>query len=206
MEQPIKVIYRSFELDPTMKRDVPYNIYEKLSKKYGMSIEQAKANVQNMVRMAKDIGLDFQFDTLILTNTFDAHRLAMFAKTKGLMNEMTDRILLAYYTESKHIGDHTTLIELAVEVGLNREEVEEMLVNNKMSDEVHADEQEAAELGIRSIPFFLVNRKYAITGAQSTDAFVQSLQQIMEQDGPFIHVNDQEAAVCDENGCEIPKS
>jgi predicted DsbA family dithiol-disulfide isomerase len=206
MEQPIKVIYRSFELDPTMKRDVPYNIYEKLSGKYGMSIEQAKANVQNMVRMAKDIGLDFQFDTLILTNTFDAHRLAMFAKTKGLMNEMTDRILLAYYTESKHIGDHTTLIELAVEVGLNREEVEEMLVSNKMSDEVHADEQEAAELGIRSIPFFLVNRKYAITGAQSTDAFVQSLQQIMEQDGPFIHVNDQEAAVCDENGCEIPKS
>jgi predicted DsbA family dithiol-disulfide isomerase len=177
-----------------------------LAEKYGMSLDQAKANCQNMTQMAQEVGLDFQLDTLILTNTFDAHRLAMFAKTKGLMNEMTDRILRAYYTESKHIGDHTTLVELAEEVGLNREEAAELLASDKMSDAVRADENEASELGIRSIPFFLINRKYAITGAQSTDTFVQSLQQIIEQDGPFTNVSEQEGAVCDENGCEIPKS
>lgn len=165
-----------------MERDVEYNIYEKLSKKYGMSIEQAKANSRNMQQMAKEVGLDYQFDTQILTNTFDAHRLAMFAKNHGLMEEMTERILYAYYTESKHIGDHATLVELAGEVGLNEDEVAKMLASDEMSDAVRKDEQEAAEFGIRSIPFFLINRKYAITGAQPTDVFVQSIQQIIEQD------------------------
>lgn len=121
------------------------------------------------------------------------------------MHEMTDRILRAYYTESKHIGDHTTLIELAKEVGLNEEDVASMLKSNSMSNEVRADEQEAAELGIRSIPFFLINRKYAVTGAQSTETFIQAINQIMEQDGPFTEFNEQAGAACDENGCEIPE-
>jgi predicted DsbA family dithiol-disulfide isomerase len=168
-----------------MERDVNESTYEMLAKKYGMSIEQAKANTQNVERMAKEVGLDYHFDTLILTNTFDAHRLTMFAKTHGLMSEMTERILHAYYTESKHIGDQDTLVQLAEEVGLNGDEVRKMLESDDMSEAVRADEQEAKQLGIRSIPFFLVNRKYAITGAQTTDAFVNSLQQIMAQDGPY---------------------
>ncbi len=195
-------MYRSFELDPTVERDVPYNIYEKLASKYGMSLDQAKANCQNMVRIAQDAGLEFHLDTLVLTNTFDAHRLAKFAGDQGLMQEMTDRLLRAYYTESKHIGDHSTLIDLAEEVGLNREAVITMLASNKMSNEVRADEQEAQELGIRSVPFFLVNRKYAITGAQQTETFVNSLNQIIEQGGPFA---DPTGLTCDDNGCEIPK-
>ncbi len=170
-----------------------------------MSIQQAKANVNQMVQMAQDAGLDYKMDTLILTNTFDAHRLVMFAKTKGLMHEMTNRILQAYYTESKHIGDHDTLTKLAVEVGLDRIEVADLLASDQMSDAVRNDEQEAAQLGIRSIPFFLINKKYAITGAQSVEVFVQSLNQIIEQDGPFINVTDQGGVVCDDNGCEIPK-
>ena len=123
-------------------------MYEKLAKKYGMSIEQAKANTQNMVKMAKEVGLDYQMDTLILTNTFDAHRLTMYAKTKGLMKEMTERILHAYFTESKHIGDHETLTELAVEVGLDREAVEQMLASDEMADAVRADEQAAQQVGV----------------------------------------------------------
>jgi predicted DsbA family dithiol-disulfide isomerase len=149
--------------------------------------------------------LDFQLDTLILTNTFDAHRLAMYAKSQGLMNEMTDRILRAYYIESKHIGDHATLIELAKEVGLDEDSVSKMLENGDMSDEVRADEKEAAELGIRSIPNFIINRKYTVSGAQSTETFVQAIGQIMEQDGPFTEVTAQDGVTCDENGCEIPK-
>lgn len=157
-----------------------HNIYEKLAQKYGMSIEQAKANGRNMIQMAKEVGLDFQYDSLILTNTFDAHRLAMFAKNHGLMKEMTERILRAYYTEGKHIGDHATLVELAEEVGLDRDAVATMLAGDDMSDAVRADEQEAEKYGIRSIPFFLIDRKYAITGAQPTEAFVSALQQVLK--------------------------
>ncbi|MGO4889201.1 DsbA family oxidoreductase [Anaerobacillus sp. MEB173] len=202
MDYPVEVTYRSFELDPTMERDVPYNIYEKLAQKYGMSIEQAKSNCKNMEQMAKKAGLDFRFDSQILTNTFDAHRLVMFAKTKGLMHEMTERILKAYYSESKHIGNYNTLTELAKEVGLDPKEVTDMLANGDLSEEVRADEQTAQEYGIRSIPFFLVNKKYAITGAQPTETFVQSLQQIIDQDGPFTKGN--EGIFCDDDGCELP--
>lgn len=189
-----------------MERNVEKNMYEKLAEKYGMSIEQAKANCSNMVQMAAEAGLDYHFDTLILTNTFDAHRLTMYAKARGLMNEMTERILRAYFTESKHIGDHQTLIELAEEVGLNQEEVAAMLTSDDMSEDVRADEQEAASLGIRSVPFFLINRKYTITGAQPTEIFVQALQQVLAQDGPF-KVDDagDGGPSCDENGCEIPR-
>jgi predicted DsbA family dithiol-disulfide isomerase len=170
-----------------------------------MSIEQAKGNINNMVQMGKEVGLEYNFDTLILTNTFDAHRLTMYAKKHGLMHEMTDRILQAYYTESKHIGNHSTLIELAVEVGLDRDEVTNMLASTEMSNEVRADEQEASEYGIRSIPFFLINKKYAISGAQATEVFVESINSIIEQDGLSEKFPQDKGQSCDDDGCEIPK-
>ncbi|WP_336296610.1 DsbA family oxidoreductase [Bacillus pinisoli] len=185
IEQPVKVVYRCFELDPHAKRDNDKSIYEALAAKYGMSLDQARANTQNMVQMAKAEGLDFQMDTLVLTNTFDAHRLTMYAKSKGKMYEMADRLLRAYYTESKHIGDHNTLLELAGEVGLDHNEVANMLTGNDMSEEVRSDEDMSRRYGISGVPFFLINQKYALTGAQGTDVFVSALQQVLEQDGPF---------------------
>lgn len=195
--------YRSFELDPTMERDIKENMYELLAKKYGMSIAQAKANTGNMVQMAKDVGLDYQMDTLILTNTFDAHRLTMYAKTQGLMKEMTERILRAYFTESKHIGDHETLTELAAEVGLDREGVAKMLASDEMADAVRADLQTAQQYGITGVPFFLINKKYALTGAQPTEVFVQALKKIIAEDE--ITFLNKEGATCDDDGCEIPE-
>jgi predicted DsbA family dithiol-disulfide isomerase len=198
------VTYRCFELDPTAKRDIKENMHETLAKKYGMSIDQAKANIQNVVQMAKEVGLDYQMDTLILTNTFDAHRLTMYAKANGLMKEMTERILHAYFTESKHIGDHQTLTDLAVEVGLDREAVENMLASDEMTVEVRNDEQTARQYSISSVPFFLINKKYAITGAQPTEVFIQSLEKVIAED-QIVVLNNQDGAICDDDGCEIPK-
>jgi predicted DsbA family dithiol-disulfide isomerase len=198
------VTYRCFELDPAIRRDIKENIYEGLAKKYGMSIAQAKANTQRMVQMAKEVGLDYQMDTLILTNTFDAHRLTMFAKQKGLMKEMTERILQAYFTESKHIGDHETLTELAVEVGLNREEAAEMLASDDMADVVRADEQTAKQYGVTGVPFFLINKKYALTGAQPTETFVQALKKVIAENQITV-LNSQDGLNCDDDGCEIPE-
>jgi predicted DsbA family dithiol-disulfide isomerase len=179
-------------------------MYKKLAQKYGMSIAQAKANTDNMVQMAKEAGLDFRFDTLILTNTFDAHRLTMFAKKEGLMREMTERILRAYFTESKHIGDHETLTELAVEVGLNKQAVEQMLASEEMADAVRTDEETARQYGVTGVPFFLLNKKYALTGAQPTEVFVQALKKIIAEDEITV-LNSQDGSVCDDVGCEIPK-
>ncbi|WP_338000937.1 DsbA family oxidoreductase [Neobacillus terrae] len=204
IDHPIEVTYKCFELDPSMERDIKENMYEKLAQKYGMSIAQAKANTQNMVQMAKEVGLDYQMDTLILTNTFDAHRLTMFAKRQGLMKEMTERILRAYFTESKHIGNHETLTDLAAEVGLNREAAEKMLASDEMADEVRADEQTAQQYGVTGVPFFLINKKYALTGAQPTEVFVQALKKIIAEDEITV-LNSQDGVICDGNGCEIPK-
>ncbi|MDC3418247.1 DsbA family oxidoreductase [Aquibacillus sp. 3ASR75-54] len=177
----MEVTYRAFELDPSAPRDIDLNVYESLAKKYGMSVEQAKANTENMVQMAKEVGLEYNMDTLIQTNTFDAHRLAMLAKKHDLMKEMTERILRAYFTDSKHIGDHETLTELAVEVGLDHEEVANMLASDDMAEEVRSDEQQAHDYGINGVPFFLINKKYAINGAQPTEAFVQALQKVIAE-------------------------
>ncbi|NYE04318.1 putative DsbA family dithiol-disulfide isomerase [Bacillus niacini] len=195
--------YRSYELDPTMGRDIKESMYETLAKKYGMSIAQAKANVERVVQMAKEVGLDYQMDTLIQTNTFDAHRLTLYAKTQGRMKEMTERILRAYFTESKHIGDHETLTELAVEVGLNREEVAKMLASDEMSDVVRADEQTAKQYGVTGVPFFLINKKYALTGAQPTETFVQALRKVIAEDDITV-LNSQDGLNCDDDGCELP--
>lgn len=196
--------YRCFELDPTAERDIKDNMYEKLSKKYGMTIEQAKANTKNMVQMARNAGLEFNIDTVVLTNTFDAHRLTMYAKTKGLMKEMTERLLRAYFTDSRHIGDHAALAELAEEVGLNREEAEKMLAGNEFADEVRADEQLAQQYRITGVPFFLINKKYALSGAQPTEMFVQALQKIIAEDEITV-LNDNDGMICDDDGCEIPE-
>ncbi|WP_349774002.1 DsbA family oxidoreductase [Fictibacillus phosphorivorans] len=204
IDHPIEVTYRCFELDPTMARDVKDNMYEKLAKKYGMSIETAKANTANMVQMGKEAGVEFNFDTLVLTNTFDAHRVTMLAKKHGMMHEMTDRILRAYFTESKHIGDHETLVELAAEVGLDREEVERMLASDELTDEVRADQKTGQQYGITGVPFFLINKKYALTGAQPTDVFVNALKKIIAED-EVTSLNDQDGASCDDDGCDIPQ-
>ncbi|KIY23495.1 protein-disulfide isomerase [Mesobacillus subterraneus] len=200
----MEVTYRCYELDPNKERGIDLNMYESLSKKYGMSIAQAKASTQNIVQMAKESGLEYNFDTLILTNTFDAHRLAMFAKSHGLMAEMTERLLRAYFTDSKDIGDHETLVDLAGEVGLNREAVEKMLASNEMAEEVRADESTAQQYGITGVPFFLINKKYAITGAQSTETIVQTLKKVIAESEITI-LNNDDGMICDDDGCEIPK-
>lgn len=205
MDFPVEVVYRCFELDPSTERDVPYNVYESLSKKYGMNIDQAQASCRNTERMARDVGLEYNFNSVILTNTFDAHRLTMFAKRYGLMKEMTERLLRAYFTHGKHIGDHATLVQLAEEIGMEGSAVREMLAGKEMSDAVYADEVQAQQYGIRSVPFFLINKKYSLTGAQPLETFVQALNQVMQQDGPFTNLGGQSGASCDDDGCEIPK-
>ncbi|MED1788550.1 DsbA family oxidoreductase [Brevibacillus laterosporus] len=172
----VEVVFRSFELDPKAQRDVDYDVHDMLVAKYGMSRDQAIAMNENLSGKAKEVGLTFQFDTLILTNTFDAHRLAKYAFKQGKMNPMAQELFRAYFTDSRHLGDHETLVELAVKVGLDRAEALKVLAGDDYSDEVRADEEEASRLGVSGVPFFVIDRKYAVSGAQSTDMLLNALQ------------------------------
>lgn len=202
----IEVIYRSFELDPNMKRDGNPAVYDMLAAKYGMSREQARENTVQITRQAKELGLDYYFDRMIQTNTFDAHRLTHFAETKGKHGEMTERLLKAHFTDTLHLGDHETLANLAAEVGLDRADALEVLKEGRFAEEVRADEQEAAQLGVRGVPFFVINRKYGVSGAQPSEVFLNALKQAWTEEHPLTMVQgSSEDAVCTEDGCSVPE-
>lgn len=178
----IKVEFRSYELDPNAPTKADGDVHSMLAKKYGMTVAKAKAMNDQLTAQAKEAGLDYQMDTIILANTHDAHRLSHFAKEKGKMNEFIERVLKAYFTESKHIADFEQLAQLAEEAGLLKEEAMEVLTSGKYSDRVRTDQEEALEIGVQGVPFFVFNEKYAVSGAQSVESFMQVLEKVSEDE------------------------
>ncbi len=202
----VKVIYRSFELDPNAPRDIELDVYDILSKKYGTSREQAISMSAGVAEQARSVGLTFNFDTMVLTNTFDAHRLIHHAGKQGLAGEMKERLLYAYFTESRHLGDHETLATLAEETGLDRSDVLRMLKEGDYTEVVRADEQEAERLRIRGVPYFVVNRKYAISGAQPVEAFAGALEQIWAEEQPLTVLREGGSGCTPDGACDVPES
>jgi len=201
----VEVVYKSFELDPNTPRDGNPSVYELLAAKYGMSREQAEANTNNLTQQAQALGLEYHMDRTIQTNTFDAHRLTHFAATKGKHVEMTERLLKAHFTDTLHLGNHDTLADLAVEVGLDRAEAMRVLADGEYASEVRKDEQEAAQLGARGVPFFVINRKYGISGAQPSEVFLEALQKAWDEEHPLIVLgNAAEGTICTDDGCAVP--
>jgi predicted DsbA family dithiol-disulfide isomerase len=131
------------------------------------------------------VGLTFNFDEMKPTNTFDAHRLAKFAKTQGKEAIVSEKLLQAYFTDSKHIGNFETLADIAEESGLNRQEVLNVLNDSIAFDiDVRQDEALAGQYGVQGVPYFVINQKYAISGAQPTETFIGALQKVWEEESP----------------------
>lgn len=202
----VEIVYRSFELDPNAPVKAPYDIHDMLSKKYGMSREQAKQMNEGVGQQAKAVGLTYNFDTMPVTNTFDAHRLAHYAAAQGKSAEMTERLLYAHFTETKPIGDKETLADLAAEVGLDRDEAAKVLAGNDYAKEVRADQQDGAALGIRGVPFFVIDRKYGVSGAQEPATFLSALEKAWSESHPSLIMADEgsDGAACSGDACSVP--
>ncbi len=205
----VEVEFKSFELDPSSPKYNGANIHEVLAKKYGMSVEQAKQANQGVGQQAATAGLTFNFDEMKPTNTFDAHRLAKFAKTQGKEPVLSEKILHAYFTDSKDIGNFDTLADLAEASGLNRQEVLNVL-NDKTAyaNEVRADEGIAQQYRIGGVPYFIINSKYAISGAQPLETFKGALQKVWEEESPVPVLQDlstEEDVSCADGSCIIPE-
>ncbi|MDF9760099.1 putative DsbA family dithiol-disulfide isomerase [Peribacillus simplex] len=202
----VEVSFRSFELNPEAERDINMSQNEMLAKKYGMSHADVEANNQNLTQQAKELGLEYHLNKVVLTNSFDAHRLMHFAESKGKENEMNELLFKAYFTEGKHIGDHVILANLAEEAGLDKSEAEAMLAGTAFTAEVRGDEQEGSQLGITGVPFFVINRKYGISGAQPTEAFLDTLKKIWAEENPLQMVNDPATGdACTDGSCNVPE-
>lgn len=180
-KEQMEIEWKSFQLNPGLKTDPSKSINEFLAEHKGISVAQAKQMNDRVTEMAKDAGLQYDFDKAIAANSFDAHRLSHFAKQHGKQDAMEELLFKAYFTEGKNTADHTTLVQLAVEAGLNGEKTKAMLEGNEFSDAVNADIYEAQQVGAHGVPFFVFDNKYAVSGAQPSRVFLQALNKAAEQ-------------------------
>nr|WP_083606925.1 DsbA family oxidoreductase [Paenibacillus helianthi] len=177
-QNEVVIEYRSFELNPQGSMYSGKNMHQILSEKHGMSIEQAKEANAKLGQQAAMMGLVYNFDQMKPTNTFDAHRLTQYAKSVGKDKELSEKLFYSYYTEAKLISDHDTLADIAESIGMNRDESMAVLQDpSKYANEVRSDEATAKQLGITGAPFFVIDRKYAISGAQPIEIFLSALNQ-----------------------------
>jgi predicted DsbA family dithiol-disulfide isomerase len=172
----VRLAYRSFELDPAAPAGVTTPTVELLASKYGMSAAQAEDAQRQMEERATADGLTFRMDGLRSGNTRDAHRLLQLAGARSRQPELVERLHRAYFTDQISIFEHTSLSALAVEAGLDGDEVARVLGGNDYDNEVAADEAMAQSLGATGVPFFVIDRRYGISGAQSAEVIGQALE------------------------------
>ena len=199
----VEIRWHSFELDTAAPpvRDGEY--VEALARKYGSTTAEAQGMVDTMTARAAASGMEFRFDRVRPGNTFDAHRLLHLAAERGLQQPLKDRFFTAYLTEGEAIGDREVLVRLAVEVGLDREEVAEVLATDGYAAAVRADEADARRLGVTGVPFFVFDGRYAVAGAQPANVLLDVLRRVVQerQPVPTLLVG---GDVCGPDGCDVP--
>ena len=200
----VEIVWRAFELDPSAPRvrDPAQSYAERLGKKYGTSTVQAQAMIDRMVATAAGDGIAMRFDHIRPGNTFDAHRLLHLAHERGVQDALKERLFLAYLTEGQAIGEPDVLRPLAVEVGLDAREVDELLAGDRCAAEVRGDEALARELGISGVPFFVLAGRLGVSGAQPSDVLLGALERAWRELVPSQIEPIAEGAVCGPDGCD----
>ena len=178
----VEVTYRSFELDPSVPKDVTTPTVGMLASKYGMTADQARDAQRKMEERAAQDGLTFRMNNLRSGNTRDAHRLLHLAKDSDRQADLVERLHRGYFTEQLSIFDHAVLTRIAVEAGLDRNEAADVLASEEYGPAVETDEAMAAALGVTGVPFFVIDRRYAFSGAQPAEAMSQLLDEVWAQE------------------------
>jgi predicted DsbA family dithiol-disulfide isomerase len=172
----VQIVHRSFQLNPAAPRGKTSSRREMLMHKYRLSPEQVVEMDARMTQTAADEGLDFHLDGTLTGNTFDAHQLVHLAQAHSLQDAATERLYRAYFTEQRSLFDQSSLVDLAADVGLDREEASAALRENHYADAVKADVDLARRLGATGVPLFVFDGRYGISGAQAPDTFLDALQ------------------------------
>ncbi|MFD2940281.1 DsbA family oxidoreductase [Flavobacterium notoginsengisoli] len=172
----VEVVWHSFQINPSLTNQPDKDFYTYVAELKGQSREWSIKVHETLIQTAKEEGLDYQLDHAKITNSFDAHRLIQLAKKDHLTNEIEERFFRAYFTEGALMSDHPTLIRLGVEAGLKEDKIKKVLSSDQYAEEVQQDGETVKNLGATGVPFFLVNQKYAISGAQNLEVFLETLQ------------------------------
>lgn len=198
----IEVIWRSFELDPSAPRVQAGSQAELLAKKYRIPLERAEAMNANMAGQGAKEGIEFHFDRVRMGNTFDAHRLIHFAAAHDRRTEMVERLFRAYFTEGASLGEIDVLVRLGADAGLDADAVRKALEGGEFADAVRADEDRAKAFGITGVPFFAIDERYGISGAQPPEVILAALQQAWGESAPAeVHAHGGDN--CEDGSCSI---
>ena len=207
----VDVEWKSFELDPGAvsvpggQPAGPTEYAERLAGKYGTSLLGAQQMIDTMTVQAAAEGLDFRFDKAVRANTFDAHQVIHLAGLRGVQDAVKERLLRAYFTEGEAVGDRETVVRLAAEAGLDAGEVGAALDDQRYAGAVRADQAEAGAIGISGVPFFVVDRKYGVSGAQPAEALLQVLERAWAERPPLIMADAVASApaACGPDACAV---
>ena len=202
-KEQIEIEWKSFQLNPAMKTEPGKSINEYLAEVKGWSPEYAAQMNDHVSSIAAEVGLEYNMDKAVVANSFDAHRFVQFAKTKGKGDDAEEQLFKAYFTDGKNTADHETLLELGSQIGLDTVELKTVLEGSKFSDQVRNDIYEAQQVGARGVPFFVLDRKYAVSGAQQPETFLGALEKSFsewEKANPAPVLTFAEGATCTPDG------
>lgn len=200
----IEVVWRSFELDPSAPHsdDDQAPVVEHLSHKYGVPLDRAQGMIDHMTTVAADEGLEFRFDLQRRGNSFDAHRLLHLALERGVQDDLKERLDHGTFTAGEAVSDHDSLMRAAADVGLDEVEVKEVLSSDRYSDAVRADEAKARAYGISGVPFFVIDEKFGVSGAQPADVLLQVIDRSWNEQAPGLELLGS-GPTCDDESCEV---
>ncbi|WP_121252911.1 DsbA family oxidoreductase [Nocardioides ferulae] len=202
----VEVVYRSFELDPSAPRHGDEPTLATLARKYGRSETEMRQMMQHVVDTAAGEGLEFRLFDNVHTNTVDAHRLLHLALDAGgpaLQRELKEALLAAYFVRAENVGDHEVLARVAVDAGLDPARVAAVLSDGEYTEQVRADVDQARAYGATGVPFFVVDGRFGVSGAQPTEVFTQVLEQAWSAAHPVLQGLGGDAEACGPDGCAI---
>jgi len=179
----VDVIWHSFQLDRNAPAELEGSNVQRVADKYGVSLEQMEQTHRAMAEAAAEVGLDFQWDRTRGGNSYDAHRLHHYARSVGREQEFMDRLMRGWYSEGASLGDHDTLVTLATEAGLEEGAVREVLGSDDFGQEVRTDLALAGSIGISSVPTFVLDQKYGVSGAQGVESILGALRYAWDDQG-----------------------
>ncbi len=197
----VELEMKSYELNPDAPMEYHGETVERFAKKYGLTVSGAQEQIERISAVGREEGIDFRYAQTRYTNTKDAHRLTKLVASKGnpeVTNQLIHDLFDAYFTQNQELTDREVLIALGTKAGLAQEEVENLLDTNLYEEEVRADEMEAHRYGVRGVPFFVIDGKYSLNGAQPQSLFVQALQTVLAEGLQDLSM---QGASCGIDGC-----
>lgn len=200
----VELVYKSYQLNPDAPKEMKTDAATAFAKGHRMTVEKAKERFNMFVEAAKQVGLEYNYDIIQMTNSFDAHRIAKWARKYNKEEDVTMRFMKAYFTDGLNIADYNTLAGLVEEVGLDPKEALEVLNGKEFKDVVESEIAEGRQVGVRGVPFFVLNRKYGVSGAQQEEYFAEVLNTLWKEENPLETLEgESEGQTCDDETCSI---